>query len=151
MATLRDNHAHYAGNATRGVPRDGAALLHGRVHCGICGRKMTVQYRNHPGYVCRSLENDRGLPRCQVVHAAPVDAAVAEVFLAAVAPAELEAWKRAEAARREDEASLRKAAAQQVERLRYRALLAERQFDKVDPDNRLVAAELARISGQCGG
>jgi DNA invertase Pin-like site-specific DNA recombinase len=144
VATLRDNHARYARNATRGVPRDGAALLHGLVHCGICGRKMTVQYRGQPGYVCRSLENDRGLPRCQVVHAAPVDAAVAEAFLAAVAPAELEAWERAEAARREAEAALCEAAAQQVERLRYRALLAERQFDKVDPDNRLVAAELER-------
>ena len=37
-----------------------------------------------------------------------------------------------------------KAQAQQVERLRYRAALAERQFDQVDPDNRLVAAELER-------
>jgi hypothetical protein len=31
-----------------------------------------------------------------------------------------------------------------VERLRYRAALAERQFDQVDPDNRLVASELER-------
>jgi hypothetical protein len=34
------------------------------------------------------------------------------------------------------------AQAQQVERLRYEAALAERQFRRVDPDNRLVAAEL---------
>ena len=37
-----------------------------------------------------------------------------------------------------------RAQAQQVERLRYRAALAERQYDQVDPDNRLVAAELER-------
>ncbi|BAR55645.1 hypothetical protein JQ614_41285 [Bradyrhizobium diazoefficiens] len=33
-------------------------------------------------------------------------------------------------------------AEQQLERRRYEAALAERQFNRVDPDNRLVAAEL---------
>lgn len=42
-----------------------------------------------------------------------------------------------------DEA-LDRAEAQQVERLRYQALLAERQYNRVDPDNRLIAAELER-------
>jgi hypothetical protein len=144
VATLQDNHADYRRKGTRGVPRDGVALLHGLVHCGICGRKMTVQYRNRARYICRSLEQGRGLPRCQNVLAAPVDALVASAFLEAVAPAEVDAFERAEAMQRENEAALRRAAAQQVERLRYRALLAERQFDKVDPDNRLVAAELER-------
>jgi DNA invertase Pin-like site-specific DNA recombinase len=144
VAMLQDNHADYRRRGTRGVPRDGAALLHGLVYCGICGHKMTVQYHNRPRYICRSLEYDRGLPRCQNVLAGPVDALVTTAFLEAVAPAELDAWERAEAARRESEVALRRAAAQQVERLRYRALLAERQFDKVDPDNRLVAAELER-------
>jgi DNA invertase Pin-like site-specific DNA recombinase len=144
VATLHDNYADYRRKGTRGVPRDGAALLHGLVHCGICGRKMTVQYHNRARYICRSLEHDRGLPSCQAVLAAPVDALVAAAFLEAVAPAEMDAFERAEATRRENEAALRRAAAQQVERLRYRALLAERQFDKVDPDNRLVAGELER-------
>jgi DNA invertase Pin-like site-specific DNA recombinase len=144
VAALQDNHADYRRKGTRGPPRDGAALLHGLVHCGVCGRKMTVQYHNRGRYICRSLEQDRGLPRCQNVLAGPVDALVAAAFLEAVAPAEVDAFERAEAARRENEAALRRAAAQQVERLRYRALLAERQFDKVDPDNRLVAAELER-------
>ncbi|WP_211225306.1 hypothetical protein [Rubritepida flocculans] len=73
-----------------------------------------------------------------------MDALVAAAFLEAVTPAEADAFERAEVTRSESEAALRRAAAQQVERLRYRALLAERQFDKVDPDNRLVAAELER-------
>lgn len=41
-------------------------------------------------------------------------------------------------------AALAHAHRQQVERLRYQAALAERQFNQVDPDNRLVAAELER-------
>lgn len=144
VARLGDNHADYRRLGTRGPPRDGAAMLHGLVHCGACGRKMTVQYHNRPRYICRSLEQDRGLPRCQNVLASPIDALVVAAFLEAVAPAEVDAFDRAEATRRENDAALRQAAAQQVERLRYRALLAERQFDKVDPDNRLVAAELER-------
>ena len=63
-------------------------------------------------------------------------------FFAAVTPAELEAWTRAADARRQADEALDRAEAQQVERLRYQALLAERQFNQVDPDNRLVAAEL---------
>jgi D-galactarate dehydratase / Altronate hydrolase, C terminus len=39
---------------------------------------------------------------------------------------------------------MRKSAEQQLERRRYEAALAERQFNRVDPDNRLVAAELER-------
>ena len=40
--------------------------------------------------------------------------------------------------------ALRASAERQLERKRYAAALAERQFNKVDPDNRLVAAELER-------
>jgi hypothetical protein len=65
-------------------------------------------------------------------------------FFAALAPAELDVLARASTQRRQADASTRNAQAQQVERLRYRAALVERQFEQVDPDNRLVAAELER-------
>jgi hypothetical protein len=45
---------------------------------------------------------------------------------------------------RQAEATLDRGETQQIERLRYQAVLAERQFNRVDPDNRLVAAELER-------
>ena len=41
-------------------------------------------------------------------------------------------------------AALRSSAERQIERKRYAAALAERQFNRVDPDNRLVASELER-------
>ncbi|WP_234685031.1 hypothetical protein [Bradyrhizobium monzae] len=44
----------------------------------------------------------------------------------------------------QSEKALRHAEEQQVERLRYQAALAERQFNRADPDNRLVAGELER-------
>lgn len=143
-AILSDNGARYSGRQSRGIPRDGSALLHGIAWCGKCGRKLFVVYHRRTQYYCSSLKREPGLPRCQTVLADPVDAAVAQAFLTAVAPAELEAWEQAQAAAREAEETLRRAALQQVERLRYRAALAERQYNGVDPDNRLVAGELER-------
>jgi hypothetical protein len=42
------------------------------------------------------------------------------------------------------DATLRAGAEREIERKRYAAALAERQFNRVDPDNRLVASELER-------
>lgn len=142
QAMLRDNHAEYARNRTRGVPRDGAALLQGSVWCGRCGHKMAVEYKAANRYVCNFLQRSQGGPLCQHLPADPIDARVVAAFFAAVDPKELEAWARAQDARRRSEDALDRAEAQQVERLRYQALLAQRQFDRVDPDNRLVASEL---------
>ena len=81
---------------------------------------------------------------CQHLPANPIDARVVDDFFEAVAPAELEAWERAQADRHRAAEVLDRAEAQQVERLRYKALLARRQFNRVDSDNCLVAAELER-------
>jgi hypothetical protein len=139
---LRDNYAEYKRNTTRGIPRGGAALLQGIVWCGQCGHKMVVQYRGGNRYICNFLHVKQGEPVCQHLPADPIDARVVEAFFAAVTPAELEAWAHAQEARDRSEEAVDHAEAQQVERLRYQAMLAERQFNKVDPDNRLVAGEL---------
>jgi hypothetical protein len=61
-----------------------------------------------------------------------------------LAPAEIDALSRACRAQRQTETTLRSSAERQLERKRYAAALAERQFNRVDPDNRLVASELER-------
>lgn len=143
-ATLADNRAEYMRTKTRGAPREGDLLLQGLAWCGRCGHKMFVRYKGGGEYVCNHLRTQQGLPGCQSLRAASIDAAVGRAFLAAIAPAELDALARAHRTRRQaDEAAL-KAAVQQLERKRYQAALAERQYNRVDPDNRLVAAELER-------
>src|SRR5829696_1477969 len=144
QAMLRDNYAEYDRNKTRGIPRDGDALLHGLVYCGACGHKMVVQDKGGTRYLCNYLRQQHGTPVCQYIPAGPIDAAAVDAFFRALAPAELDAYARAVATRREADEAVLRAQAQQVERLRYRAALAERQYDQVDPDNRLVAAELER-------
>jgi DNA invertase Pin-like site-specific DNA recombinase len=144
QAMLADNHADYTRlHGGRGVPREGAALLHGILWCGVCGHKMRVRYKGGSQYVCNYMLA-KGAVHEACIRAAPVDERVAGAFLDAVTPAEVEALARAERLSRDADEELRRGEAQQVERLRYAAHLAERQFNRVDPDNRLVAAELER-------
>jgi DNA invertase Pin-like site-specific DNA recombinase len=143
-AVVRDNRAEYMRTKTRGAPRDGELLLHGIAWCGRCGHKMYVRYKGGGEYVCNHLRSHEGLPGCQSVRAARVDAAVADAFLTALAPAELDALARSRRAQQHMDGALRAGAEREVERKRYAAALAERQFNRVDPDNRLVAAELER-------
>jgi DNA invertase Pin-like site-specific DNA recombinase len=141
---VRDNHSEYDRNKTRGVPRRGKALLHGVVYCGECGHKMVVQYKGGTRYLCNYLRQQYQVPVCQNLPADPIDAYVVQAFLDALAPAELDLYTQAVAALQREDAQVQQAQQQQLERLRYQARLAERQFHQADPDNRLVTAELEK-------
>jgi DNA invertase Pin-like site-specific DNA recombinase len=141
-AMLKDNYAEYDRNKTRGVPRAGAALLHGLLYCGECGHKMMVQYKGGTLYLCNALRQKYGVPVCQNIPADWVDAAVVDTFFQALSPIELDVYASAVAAQRHTDEQTERARQQQLERLRYQAALAQRQYNRCDPDNRLVAAEL---------
>jgi DNA invertase Pin-like site-specific DNA recombinase len=141
---LQDNHAEYERKMTRGVPREGKALLAGVVYCGECSHKMEVRYSGATRYLCASLKRRYGGAFCQNLPADPVDERVVEAFLEALSPVELNLYERAMAARQEMASAAEHARRQQLERLHYQAELARRRFERADPDNRLVAAELER-------
>jgi DNA invertase Pin-like site-specific DNA recombinase len=141
---LVDNYAAYDRNKSRGVPRDGAALLHGIVYCGECGHKMVVQYKGGTRYLCNYLRQQYHVPVCQYIHADPVDIRVVEAFFQALSPMELDVYADAVAMQQATAQQITLAHRQHLERLRYEAILAQRQFNRVDPDNRLVAAELEK-------
>src|SRR5712664_1361547 len=142
QAMLKDNHAEYDRNKTRGIPRPGKALLHGLVYCGECGHKMVVQYKGGPRYLCNYLRQQYRTPVCQYIAADPVDTRVVDAFLQALAPVELDVYEQALAKRQQQAERIAKAHAQHLERLRYEAAYCERQFRHVDPEHRHVAAEL---------
>jgi hypothetical protein len=141
---LKDNHAEYERNMTRGVPRAGKALLAGLLYCGECAHKMMVRYSGASRYLCTFFHQQYGAPFCQNLPAKPVDAAVVEAFFEALSPVELDLYEKAMAAREKVANETEHARQQQLERLRYQAELARRRFERCDPDNRLVAAELER-------
>src|SRR5262249_4125738 len=98
---LRDNHAAYDRNKTRGIPRPGKALLHGLVYCGVCGHKMVVQYKGGTAYLCNYLRQQYRVPICQYVPADPVDVQVVAAFFEALSPIELDGSTQAMATQRQ--------------------------------------------------
>jgi DNA invertase Pin-like site-specific DNA recombinase len=144
QATLRENYAEYDRNKSRGVPREGAALLQGLVYCGECGHKMFVQYKGGSRYLCNYLRQQTQAPVCQYLPADPIDRHVIEAFFQALSPIEVDLYERAMQARHEQRLEAHQAQERELQRLRYEVQLARRQYDRVDPDNRLVASELER-------
>jgi DNA invertase Pin-like site-specific DNA recombinase len=143
---LRQNLGFSAGE--RGsMPREGNALLQGRLLCGKCGSRMRVHYEKlsgqlRPYYRCTEEIVRRAGKPCQWVHGLAVDEAIGALLLQTVAPAAIEVALavQEEIAQRIEQAAARRQA--QLERARYEAELARRRYAKVDPDNRLVADAL---------
>jgi len=105
---------------------------------------MMVRYSGARRYLCTFFHQQYGAPFCQNLPAKPVDAAVVEAFFEALSPVEFDLYEKAMATREKVANETEHARQQQLERLRYQAELARRRFERVDPDNRLVAAELER-------
>jgi len=100
--------------------------------------QRTMQYR------CSQSRNQIGGTDCQTIGGKRIDQTVVGVFLEVVRPAGLEALKRIEEQWASRQQALRHAGELQVEKAEYEAKRAERQFQAVEPENRLVARELER-------
>jgi DNA invertase Pin-like site-specific DNA recombinase len=131
-----------------GAVREGCALLQGLATCGSCGRKLAIFYRGPaktvPNYYCQGsadLVDGRGARHMNVGGQA-IDAAVAETFLAALAPAAMQACLQAARQLEDGHDAALDQHRRQVEQARYHACRAERRYCAVDPDNRLVARGL---------
>ena len=129
----------------RGAARTGVALLQGLVHCGRCGRQMGVSYgRQQPRYQCRDAQVRHAEAMCQSFVAGDIDNIIVATFLEAVRPAGLEATLAALRSLEQERQAVDRQWQLRVERAHYEARLAQRQYQAVDPDNRLVARELER-------
>jgi hypothetical protein len=136
------------GEARRaGPPREGPALLQGRVLCGICGERMSIRYsvayqQVVPIYVCQEASVRRAEKVCQSVPGRVIDQAISNLLLDLMQPMTIQVaiaiQQEVEARITETDALRRK----HVERAQYEAELARRRFMKVDPENRLVADTL---------
>jgi DNA invertase Pin-like site-specific DNA recombinase len=132
----------------RESPREGPALLQGRVVCGLCGSRMHVHYNTRrggqpvPNYVCYGRGREYGDPSCQSILGTEIDAAIGKLLVGAVTPMALEmalAIQQEIAARLDEADRLRH---RQVERAQYEADHARSRYMQVDAANRLVADSL---------
>jgi DNA invertase Pin-like site-specific DNA recombinase len=129
---------------SRGVPRRGEALLAGLVECGQCGYRMLTKHREreHPTYHCNEHWQHPWEEPCGGVRARPVDELVAQLVLKALEPASLELSLQAAAHGDQERARLHDQWQKKRERARQDAERAERQYQAVEPENRLVARTL---------
>jgi len=127
---------------TRKAGRGGAALLTGLLRCSRCGRRMSVRYRTAGHrYTCRGDSDEVG-GGCFSVAGARIDEAVRRQLLLALAPHAIDAASQAANDAEQAGAEIRAAVRRDLEHARYEARLAERRYEAVDPDKRLVAREL---------
>ena len=144
---LHRNAGSFANGRRGSVPREGGALLQGRVICGHCGARMRVRYQQvqgalSPYYQCTEASVRQAGKLCQSIRGSHIDEAIGALLLQTVAPAALNV---ALAVQEEIAHRIRQAdtlRATQLEQARYEAELARRRYLKVDPDNRLVADAL---------
>jgi hypothetical protein len=130
-----------------GPPREGRALLQGLLRCGRCGRIMQVSYSGpagkHPRYVCnRARQLYAGERTCQSIGGIRLEQAILAELFKVLEPASLEATAKALAEADEHYRQNLAAFERSVERARYEAGRARRQYDQVEPENRLVASTL---------
>lgn len=128
----------------RGAVREGTALLAGLVVGGRCGRQMRVAYKATTRYFCEAMARTYAAPTCQHLVATEIEQAVVAAFFEAIQPAELDLLDEVLQSQRAEHERLGRQYALQVQRATYEAALAQRQYQAVDPENRLVTAELER-------
>ena len=142
--TIQDNRIIMA---SKGPARDGAALLGGILFCARCQLRMTVHYCA-PGkpfrYSCPTGRREPDVPRCQSLSGRVLDELVTAKIMLALRPAALELSLRIADDLKKERQRLDQDWRQRLERCRYAAERAQRQYQVVEPENRLVGRELER-------
>jgi DNA invertase Pin-like site-specific DNA recombinase len=142
-----DDNRTFRAEERRGAVREGSALLQGVVVCGRCGRRMSVRYMadgRRPIYVCGHLHRDFAAKACQELRGDGIDQAVAQLFLRALQPAQLQLSLATLHQLEERARALDRQWQLRLERARYEVDLARRRYVTVEPENRLVTRSLER-------
>jgi len=147
QAQLHANSLNYQ-EERPGMARKGQALLQGIVRCGRCGALLRLHYSGRlgefPVYRCSTDQGQFGGTDCQQVRALALDALVEHRFLEALRPDQVTLALAALVQLEEEERAEHKQWELRLERACYQAKRAERQYQAVEPENRLVARSLER-------
>ena len=139
------NNATGKGSAVTGAVRRGELLLAGLLRCGHCGRKLYVGYGGKSGrYYCHGALVNHGTARCISFGGLRADNAVGTEVLRVLKPLGIDAAVKALATQTSEISAARRQLELALQEARFSAAYARRQYDAVDPDNRLVASQLER-------
>src|ERR1700730_3328625 len=136
------------GDMVPGSVRNGGGLLAGLLRCGHCGRKLKVKHHGLRGvtrYLCNDgARNFEQRTKCIGFGNMRIDAAVSAEVLRVIAPLGLDAAMQAIADRERTGTERLRQMELTLEQARYEAARAHRQYNAVEPENRLVVADLER-------
>jgi hypothetical protein len=125
--------------------RRGELLLAGLLRCGHCGRKLYVGYGGKAGrYYGQGALVNHGTERCISFGGLRADHAVGTDVLRVLKPLGIDAAAKALDARTSETSSAHRQLELALQQARFSVAHARRQYDAVDPANRLVAGELER-------
>jgi hypothetical protein len=145
LKAIANNATGMSSALTRGAAREGELLLPGLLRCGHCGRKLHVHYGGKLGrYNCYGARMNHGTERCISVSGLSIDAAIAKEVLRVLKPLGMEAAVKAIEAQSSETTAAERQLELALQQARYEVAHARRQYDAVDPANRLVAGELER-------
>lgn len=142
---IADN-AQMKGLMVKGAPRHGRSLLSGILRCGHCGRRMHVRYGGKGGrvtrYDCRGANINHGAGGCISFGGLRVDEAIEQEVLRVLTPGAIEAALEGAQQVADKATETRRLLELELKEARYEAERARRQYDVVEPENRLVAETL---------
>jgi len=141
---IADNATGKGSAAVRGAVRRGKLLLAGLLRCGHCGRKLYVGYGKAGRYYCQGALVNHGTERCISFGGLRADHAVGSEVLRVLKPLGVNAAVRALEAQTSQTSAAQRQLELALQQARFSAAHARRQYDAVDPANRLVAGELER-------
>jgi DNA invertase Pin-like site-specific DNA recombinase len=142
---IADNATGKGNAAVKGAVRRGELLLPGLLRCGHCGRKLHASYSGKLGrYSCYGARMNHGTARCISISGSSIDGAVATEVLRILKPLGIDAAAKAIEAQTNEVSAAQRQLELSLQQARYEAAHARRQYDAVDPGNRLVAGELER-------
>ena len=141
---LRRLKQHRTHGPVPGPARTTVALLAGLVVCGQCGCRMQTRYTRSLRYECQRHALDYAAPPCQSLAGAPLEQLVRELVLEVVTPAALELSAAQAQECERARAALDRQWRLRLERAGQEANRAFRQYNAVEPENRLVARTLER-------
>jgi DNA invertase Pin-like site-specific DNA recombinase len=138
---LADN-AQMKGQMAAGAIRGGRSVLAGLLRCASCGRRLQVTYSG--GVIRYSCRRNHQAGCGLAFGGLRVEAAIERELLQVLTPGAIEAALASAAHTTAETAAARLALELELREAQYEAGRAQRQYDAVEPENRLVADTLER-------
>jgi len=145
------NNSMMTSKNSNGAPREGDSILAGLVRCGHCSRKIKVSYnkskkqsQTYQYYYCsyRHFFSDSKKDEKISFNGKKLEQIVSEEIMKVVAPYSIKAAIAAEEKYNQINGEKLTYLSNSIEQAKYEAERIERQYNKVDPENRLVASSL---------